>query len=470
MTFSVMLLNGTCGYAGLEAFVNRNSIVDLTENELAYHIPGTIRFIHPMRYQRESFVEISGELDEDDPLKDFSAYILDPLNWDPTQFVERRFQYQADLGIKQQGRFLGGRHTIRMGLETHAQEALVNYVSGSHTPSNTTTPPLNLFDVRYAPYLTWQAHPRDWLSLTAHARVQFLHFDIHEVCRTTCSLQPNRTQRNIIPSFYADFRLYPFPNSEIFIKVGTGKHSFEDRESIGSTAVEQLTQTTSYEAGFHIHPREEFNMATSFWHVNLASDRVFLEEGDEVLRTGASIRQGIHVSMELKPVKELSFRGGWIFSRSRLNQTDRTLPLIPAWEAHTAVTSQWGEKWSSTVQMRYIEKRTDSDNQQSLRSFTTFDFITHFRLQDQFEHYSGHLTFGVLNLTNSNRPPYTIRIDFTTECRIAPSVSSQLLSRTSPNHCWCHHMGILMRGQNRSSQIYNTPGKSLRSQTWIVES
>ena len=56
------------------------------------------------------------------------------------------------------------------------------------------------------------------------------------------------------------------------MKFGTGYHSFQDREPIGSTAVEQLSQGTSVEVGMRVQPDIGIKVAASIWQVDLDSD------------------------------------------------------------------------------------------------------------------------------------------------------------------------------------------------------
>ncbi|WP_454064817.1 hypothetical protein [Candidatus Nitrospira salsa] len=52
--------------------------------ELAYDIQNTFRYQQTIGTRMEAFPEVSGILDENDPLEKFEAYLLDPVNWDPT--------------------------------------------------------------------------------------------------------------------------------------------------------------------------------------------------------------------------------------------------------------------------------------------------------------------------------------------------------------------------------------------------
>ena len=400
-TFMFFLFYGSPGYPEQATFENGLVGLNPIENELTYHIPGTIHFRNIMSNNRESFLEVSGVLDEDDPLEEFVSYLRDPVNWDPTQFIERRFIYEANMGWQQQHIAEGENHAIQVGLETHAEEALVNYFSPTKLRIRQDTSHLNLTDIRYAPYMTWRLTPRDWISLKGDARVNFLHFDIHNVCRTTCSLQANRVSQTVIPSFQGNLIVRPFQNTELFMNIGTGYHSFEDREPIGSTVTEQLTQTVSYQIGTRIQFREGFEVLASVWHVDLGSERVFLEDGDQVLNTGSSIRQGMSLKTRLRIFEVFSISGGWGFFQSTFNQTGRKIPLAPSFMADSTVTGQWGEGWTSSFHLQHIGQRTDSENQNiTLPAFTTFDFTTSYQFDDLSHTNTVDLMFGILNLTN----------------------------------------------------------------------
>ena len=81
-------------------------------------IPGFLSYKQSLGSNRHTFFEFSGELDEEDPTDNFTSYLLDPVNWDPSGEIERNFTYGSNLGLTHSGRILEGASTIRMGLQS----------------------------------------------------------------------------------------------------------------------------------------------------------------------------------------------------------------------------------------------------------------------------------------------------------------------------------------------------------------
>ena len=57
---------------------------------LVAQTPGSLSYLKPLNSQGRFFAEVSGILDEDDPISDFLPYINDPVNWDPTEPIENQ--------------------------------------------------------------------------------------------------------------------------------------------------------------------------------------------------------------------------------------------------------------------------------------------------------------------------------------------------------------------------------------------
>ena len=381
------------------------SRLHVQETDLGYDVPGLIRYQQILNNGRKTFAEVSGILDEDDPLEDFTGYLQDPVNWDPTQFIDRRFLYDANIGFQQRGHLLGGTHTVRVGLEAHAEEAHIHYVSPTNYRSLEAAGHSNLIDIGYAPYLTLHSTPVDWITLHGDARIRFLHFDTQNVCRTTCSVQPNSLEDRVIPSVRGNFIFHPWQSTAIFMNVGTGYHSFRDREPIGSTVIEQLTQVTSYEVGMRIRPHDAMEISASIWQVDLGSDRAFLEDGEEVQVTGSSRRQGIQLMTTLSMPKNILVSGNLTLAQATHRRAGSQIPLTPTLTVEASVNKNWGKGWESTFHTRHIGRRTDHENPNiTLRPLTTFDFMTDYHLDQTSQHGQISWSFGILNLTNTTAP------------------------------------------------------------------
>ena len=88
-----------------------------------------------------------------------------------------------------------------------------------------------LTDLAYAPYVTLESQPRPWMKFIGDVRANILHYDVHNVCRITCSLEPNGAGNNIVPALKGNVIVGPWVNTDFFLNAATGFHSFDERET-----------------------------------------------------------------------------------------------------------------------------------------------------------------------------------------------------------------------------------------------
>ena len=259
--------------------------------------------------------------------------------------------------------------------------------------------------MRYAPYLTLRSTPLDWITFLGDVRTNFLHYDTQNVCHTTCSLEPSNVQKRVLTSAQGNLILHPWHDTDIFINVGTGYHSFQDREPIGSTTVEQLSQVISYQIGLRFALSQETNVSASLWQVNLNSDRIFFGEGGEAQITGSSTRRGIQLKGNISMPKDVLIFGNIAYGRSTLRRSGERILLAPAVTIEAAVNKNWGQRWASTFLIRHIGQRRGSDNTGStLPPFTSFDLTTNYQFKESATQGRAEVFLGVINVSNSYAP------------------------------------------------------------------
>ncbi len=366
--------------------------------------PGSLAYQKSLGLEKRFFAEISGNVDEDDPLSDFSSYINDPVNWDPTTFIDRQFVYQSNVGFQQTGRMFNIPGTLSLGIQTRLDQALVGYRPPSPGEEFSGATPLNLLDGMYAPYVTLQTQPLPWLRVLGDVRLDVVSFDVQRVCRTTCSKEPNGENNDVIPSFKGNVILGPWFGTEWFLNVGTGFYNPDDREPKGSTLEERLSRMTAFEGGIRTQPWDGIELMASLWSADLQSDLRFLEDGETIEDGGPSRRFGTNLRAQMNLSNGLTLFGNLSASQAEFRQTGQEVPLAPNLTSQMGVTSEWENGLSATLQANYIGPRPDEANVTTLSSLTTFDLTGRYTPAIPNAPENLEVTLGILNLTNETGP------------------------------------------------------------------
>lgn len=366
--------------------------------------PGSLAYQKSLGLEKRFFAEISGNVDEDDPLSDFLPYINDPLNWDPTTFIDRQFVYQGNFGYQQTGRMFDIPGTVSLGLQTRLNQALVGYRPPSPGEEFSGPIPLNLLDGMYAPYVTLKTQPLPWLRVLGDVRLDVVSFDVQRVCRSTCSKEPNGGNNDVIPSLKGNIVLGPWFGTEGFVTVGTGFYNPEDREPAGSTIEEKLSRTTAFEGGIRTQPWDGFELKASIWSAELQSDLRFLEDGETIEDGRASRRFGTNLGAQMNLSEGLTIFGNISASQAEFRQTGQDVPLAPNLTSQMGLTFEWENGWSTTFKASYIGKRPDEANVTTLPSLTTLDLTGRYKPSIPFATENLEVTLGILNLINETGP------------------------------------------------------------------
>ena len=389
-------------------------------NNQTSQIPGFLSYKQSLGSNRHAFFEFSGALDEEDPTDNFTSYLLDPVNWDPSGEIERNFTYGSNLGLTHSGRILEGASTIRMGLQSRLENVQIRYLSSQGGAYLTPVQPLDLLNVTYAPYLTFDTTPFSWVKLMGDVRVDVMHSNVQSVCRTFCSVESNGPMNEIVPSVKGSLVLNPWSNTELFLNVGTGYYSHEGREFAGSIAGEQLSGSTAYEIGFRTRAADRVEFKASLWSVDFDSNLVFLGDGESFVEGRATRRYGTTLDSRFTMLDWVTISGGLSFLQSEFRQTGSPVPHSPNVTSYASLDSQWGHGWTSSFSMRHIGRRSVGVTElSSLPSMTTFDLTTHYHVPIPSAEGRLDVLFGFLNLTNTTRP-YT-QFSFNTQLGIDQS-------------------------------------------------
>ncbi|WP_454064818.1 hypothetical protein [Candidatus Nitrospira salsa] len=76
-------------------------------------------------------------------------------------YPDQHFIYRTHIGVRQQGRFWGKQHIVRLGIETHAEDTLMHYTSSTNARHVGSADPLSLINIRYVPYFSGEFTPFD---------------------------------------------------------------------------------------------------------------------------------------------------------------------------------------------------------------------------------------------------------------------------------------------------------------------
>ncbi|MCA9421907.1 MAG: hypothetical protein KC592_12875, partial [Nitrospira sp.] len=181
-----------------------------------------------------AFFEYSGSQDIDDPLHDFSAYVIDPTMWDSTELNEPRTIYRTHAGFQTRQRFLNGPTVLRFGFEAQMDHAQVYSIPGSGGDHWISEQHQNLIDVVYAPCLAMESQPLSWVRLAGNLRMNFLAHDVQDVCPKTCSLEPKGQGTHMVPIFKGGLIFGPWLNTQFFINLGKGFYRLDEVNPVGS--------------------------------------------------------------------------------------------------------------------------------------------------------------------------------------------------------------------------------------------
>ena len=373
--------------------------------------PGLLSYLKPLNSQERFFAEVSGTLDEDDPISDFLSYINDPLNWDPTEPIDRQFVYQGNFGYQQTGRIFDIPGTLSLGVQTRLDQALVGYRRPSSGIESSSPIPLNLLDGMHAPYLTLHTQPLPWLRVLGDARLDVVTFDLQKVCRTTCSKEPNGENNEVIPSLKGNVILGPWLGTELFLNLGTGFYNPNDREPAGSTMEEKVSRTTAYEGGIRTQPWDEVELNASLWSVELRSDLLYLEDGETIEDGGPSRRFGANLGAQVNLTERLTLAANLSVSRAEFRQSGQQVPLAPELTSRIGLTSEWEDGFVTTFQMNYTGQRPNEESTTTLPPFATFDLKTRYQPNDFPWPENFEITAGILNLTNETGPSTQFFLD-----------------------------------------------------------
>lgn len=366
--------------------------------------PGSLSYQKSFGPEKRFFAEISGTNDEDDPLSDFHSYLNDPVNWDPTTFIDRQFVYQGNFGYQQIGRIFDSPSTVSFGIQTRLDQALVGYRPPSPGEEFSSPIPLNLLDGMYSPYATLQTQPFPWLRVIGDVRLDVVSFDVQKVCRTTCSKVPSGQKNDVIPNIKGTFMFGPWLGTEGFLNVGTGFYNPNDREPAGSINEQKLSRTTIVEGGIRTRPWDDFELIASLWSAGLQSELIFLEDGETIEDAGPSRRFGTNLGARMNLSDELTVFGNLSASRAKLRQTGEPVPLAPNLTSRVGFISEWGNDWTTTFQANYIGPRPDETNDTTLPSLTTFDVTGRYKPANSGILNNLEVSVGILNLTNETSP------------------------------------------------------------------
>jgi hypothetical protein len=345
-----------------------------------------------------AFFEFSGSREIDDPLEDFFTYLMDPINWDLTEPVERRKVYRAHTGFQTRQRILSGTSILRFGFETRMEHAHVYSTPSSGVGQSAFEQYGNLVDVLYGPYLILESQPLSWIRMFGNFKLNVRAYDVQHVCPKTCSLEPKGEGTDMVPSIKGGLLLGPWLHTQVFINLGTGSYRFDDREPVGSTAEQQINRTRFLELGFLTNPGGQIELRGSFWGTKNDADFSYNREDEEFVAQGLSHRYGVNLRAKMRLSNQTALTGGLTASRSTFRQTQQPIPLTPQLAGRAALHNDWNPNWSTTLQWQYIGKRTTGN--QSFPAFQTLDIFAQY--QYPMTEDKGHLTasLGIVNVGN----------------------------------------------------------------------
>ncbi|HNP30830.1 MAG TPA: hypothetical protein PKK23_17430 [Nitrospirales bacterium] len=349
-----------------------------------------------------AFFEYSGSQDIDDPLHDFSAYVIDPTMWDSTELNEPRTIYRTHAGFQTRQRFLNGPTVLRFGFEAQMDHAQVYSIPGSGGDQWISEQHQNLIDVVYAPYLAMESQPLSWVRLAGNLRMNFLAHDVQDVCPKTCSLEPKGQGTHMVPIFKGGLIFGPWLNTQFFINLGKGFYRLDEVNPVGSAAEQQINRPVFAELGFLTNPGGSIEIQGSLWGTRNDTDFSYNLENEEFVNQGSSHRYGVKLEGRMWLPHSTTFRGELTVSRSTFRQTQQAIPLMPQLVGYAAFHKDWNTNWSTSLQWQYIGERTTGN--QSFRAFQTMDFLVQYHIPVTADTEDWTVSLGIVNVGNHKSP------------------------------------------------------------------
>ena len=358
-------------------------------------------FQKPLGTSGVGFARFSQELSVEDPLSEFFEYLLDPINWDPTEMIYPRMNMLSNVGIANSWGFLNGRSAVRLGLRSRMDQARVWTLPFQGATALEVGRNQNLIDIMYTPYLGVETSPASWLTLTGLVQIDTLQRDLQGVCRTSCSVDPGAIQQIVVPGFKTRLAMRPMDTVLVFAGVGRGFFRFDDREPAGSVAEQQLNRASFAEAGFSVKPTDRVEWGGTFWTVRAPQDVTYVPEDEDFAVLGPTKRYGLSLTTHVQPFDGFTFSGTFAHQDGAARVSGESINLPATWQAQTSVQYQWNTDWTTTVQWQYVQENpvlpgTISGQDASLNRI---DFLARYEASRSWGTVSGVL--GILNICDS---------------------------------------------------------------------
>lgn len=360
----------------------------------------TLNYLAPLNAKRAVFAEFSGHREEEDVWDEFTPYLMDPANWDPTQPQIHRFVYTSTMGLDHRDRHSAGYHHLSLGVESRLEQVPVHYFS-RHAGSGGLTgdQPMNLLDVSLSPYLAFDTQPISWLRVAGELRSYVLQYDVHSACSTTCSIEPNGRGTTILPEMQGNLTIGSGAGPEWFFNAGTGFFAREDREFAGSVASVQLNRATVLETGFVVRGGSRFTVGASVWQARAAADTAFDTDAGTFVFSESSERKGMQVEVQAAIFDRLTLQGTWAISGADDSASLAANAPTPNLIGTSSAVFRWNDEMSATLQWQHIGPRPQGgDSAGRLRSLNLIDLTAHLHWPLEADHGELILAFGIFNL------------------------------------------------------------------------
>jgi Outer membrane protein beta-barrel family len=327
-----------------------------------------------------------------DLFSNFTFFLVDPVNGDGIQQVDRRWYGGVDARYERQDTLFDVRTVSTAGLQYRIDGPRVTLALHADRKRLAITQDVDILEQSVSPWVRFDLapHPLPWLRLVTGARGDVFFYDVRDVLEgANGSLSGTATRA--IPSVKANLILGPWLGTELFANYGTGFHSNDARAVILDPRLDALARARGYEFGVRSRPHPRVQLSAKMWFLDLDSELVFVGDEGTTEPRGASHRVGGEFWLGIRLFDWLSFNGNVTVTRSTFDNGD-AVPLAPRTTAYADLTARWPWGLSASLSMNYVGPRFLTEDRSVVGSgYTVVNFVARY-------HYKAIEAF--LNLQN----------------------------------------------------------------------
>jgi TonB dependent receptor/TonB-dependent Receptor Plug Domain len=315
-----------------EGLVSRFGSVDPTDggSSYRYSLAGEWR-----RGDETSLTRLSGYA-FDYQLKlfsDFTYFLVDPVNGDQFEQLDRRTTEGLKLSHQWASRLLGREVESEVGVQARNDDIHNGLFHTRDQVELSATRDDRIEETSVGPYAQARVRWSGWLRSVAGLRADYFRFNVDSNLKANSGLK-----NNAILSPKLSLLFGPWKRSELYLNLGYGFHSndargttltVEPRTGQPVEPVSPLVRAKSADAGFRTSLVPNLQTAVTFFRLDIASELVFSGDAGDTEPSRPSRRTGFEVQNFYTTGRWLVLDADYALSRARFTDADPAGQHIP---------------------------------------------------------------------------------------------------------------------------------------------